>query len=445
MIETKLDESLYPAKLTPDMDETFFTVAKKILDGPTIEPLSAKDLEKLPAVDFNSHAVVKIKEEIAKGNLTLPKIPVVAYPYFEFGIQTAEHQHIEENGISESKYLTLVTDVNNFDPNVVWIGDAGYPFDWKRWCNKFGAHVLTAQKKRIAQGLPRSWPIYVLDFTDGWSRQRCTNIEEAVGSEFVHYSKRSRVNGRWWHSGKNWVTEGHVRSIEEKGKTYKHSPLVVRTDTIESLKHALDQRGMKLSDPIETIKRKVDVTHLWPVGELDKAVGHVQSNLRHLVSNYLDQLGKETDLNVYVGLAGKAVKEGRRGVASAYIEAMLRTKILVITQRDGWEDHYRLFEGLVSGAMVMTDRMMSKPADIVNGTSIVDFTSLDDLKAKILYYLNHKKERLEIARRGRLAAMSRHRTWHRMEEIIFGNILSNCTKNPACPYIVHASEGRRRR
>jgi spore maturation protein CgeB len=90
--------------------------------------------------------------------------------------------------------------------------------------------------------------------------------------------------------------------------------------------------------------------------------------------------------------------------------------------------------------MILTDQIFVKPKGIENGTHIVEYTSLNDLGAKIKYYLAHKEERLVIARQGRRVAMERHRSWHRMEEIIFGRPLTQCS-NQRCPYIVHADEG----
>lgn len=94
-------------------------------------------------------------------------------------------------------------------------------------------------------------------------------------------------------------------------------------------------------------------------------------------------------MSSYVGLAGNAATEGRRQVQSVYIETMLDSKIVVVTQRDKWEDHYRLFEALVSGAMVMTDRMLGMPQGLENGTSLVEFESEQDLRTMILYYSSH--------------------------------------------------------
>ena len=85
-----------------------------------------------------------------------------------------------------------------------------------------------------------------------------------------------------------------------------------------------------------------------------------------------------------------------------------------------WEDHYRLFEALCSGALVMTDRMLSLPEGLQDGVSLVEFSSIDELKAKVLHYLRNSNERIAIATRGKRIAMERHRSWHRMEEVVFG-------------------------
>jgi hypothetical protein len=111
-----------------------------------------------------------------------------------------------------------------------------------------------------------------------------------------------------------------------------------------------------------------------------------------------------------------------------------------VTQRDAWEDHYSLFKALISGSIVMTDRMLSLPQGLQNGTSVIEFTGEEDLK--FLYFTNQFTERLSVAREGRKVAMTRHRTWHRIEEVIFGDALSRCSERDgsSCPYIVHANE-----
>jgi hypothetical protein len=176
-------------------------------------------------------------------------------------------------------------------------------------------------------------------------------------------------------------------------------------------------------------------------------VGTVESRLRHLVSETVLDMGKSEGINVFVDVAGEAARNGRRKVKSEYIDTLLNSKIVVVTQRDSWEDHYRLFEALVTGGLVLTDRMLSLPAGLVNGTNVIEFISQEDLRSKIRYFLSHPDERIEIARQGRLVAMSQHRSWHRIEEIIFDMPMTVCQKKDGspCPFIVHANETARRR
>jgi hypothetical protein len=202
--------------------------------------------------------------------------------------------------------------------------------------------------------------------------------------------------------------------------------------------------GLKLHDDIERIiQRPTDVIHFWETKSTSSQVVKTGGKLRDTVSRVITKLGQEhKHLNVFCGIKGGADEVGRRGVSPAYIQALLSSKIVVVAQRDEWEDHYRLFEALIGGAMVMTDLMLSLPQGLENGTSLIEYTSAEDLSQKILYYLQHEEERLEIAKRGRFVAMSQHRSWHRIEEIVFGKPMTVCRedKNGPCPYVVHASE-----
>jgi hypothetical protein len=124
------------------------------------------------------------------------------------------------------------------------------------------------------------------------------------------------------------------------------------------------------------------------------------------VSHIINNLGSSNTstplpiIHTFVGLAGNALQAGWQSVHSDYIQAMLHSKIIVLTQCDAWEDYYRLFEALILGAMVMTDCMLSMPNGLEHGVSIIEFESEVDLRDKILYYVNHKEERIEIAKRG---------------------------------------------
>jgi spore maturation protein CgeB len=102
----------------------------------------------------------------------------------------------------------------------------------------------------------------------------------------------------------------------------------------------------------------------------------------------------------------------------------LTTKIIVTAQRTGWEDHYRLFEGIIGGGLVMTDPMYTMPLGYRHGHNIIIYHSLEELKHYITYYLEHPKERIAIAKKGWQLAMEQHRTYHWMERIFFGTPLT---------------------
>ena len=426
----------------------------------------------LPLANLSHHLLRLIPEHVARGNAStsflLPRIPVVVWPLWEFGVDTAEAIHLEQDAITESPFLEFSWNASNFDPNVVWIGDTGSKFKWKEWCGEFQQRVEVAQAQRLQLGLSIQWPIFIVDWTDFFPKQKCPTIEKLVGRDYVSYHQRSIVTGRYWDDRLDWVVSGRYIALSDRqGRTYKHTPLVVRTDTIQNLHDLLHERGYKLKDALEELDRPMDVTHLWPLNPsvYGAGVGDIHSRLRTKVSRTIEAWGRNRSVTttangstVFVGLAGAAVRAGRRGVRHEYIEALLRTKIVVVTQRDRWEDHYRLFEALSSGALVVTDKMLSLPAGLKNGTSIIEFASSLELLTLLEYYLQHRDERVAIARRGRYVAMSRHRTWHRMEEILFGQALTVCSSPEEeaelpsggdsggnCPYIVHANETFQRR
>jgi hypothetical protein len=115
---------------------------------------------------------------------------------------------------------------------------------------------------------------------------------------------------------------------------------------------------------------------------------------------------------------------GRTTLQDSYVEALLTTKIIVTAQRTEWEDHYRLFEAIIGGGLVMTDPMYTMPPGYRHGENIIIYHSLEELKHYILSYLEHPQEQIAIATKGWQLAMEQHRTYHWMERIFFGTPLT---------------------
>jgi hypothetical protein len=109
-----------------------------------------------------------------------------------------------------------------------------------------------------------------------------------------------------------------------------------------------------------------------------------------------------------------------------YVEQLIKAKAVVIAQRDEWEGQNRLFEALASGAMVFADKALALPDGLKDKESIIIYDSAKSLEDSLLYYLSPKlnKERLSIARKGWEVAMGRHRSWHRVEEVLYGKPLT---------------------
>jgi hypothetical protein len=295
--------------------------------------------------NISAHLVTRIPEMIRDGTYNGERIKVVSWPQWEVGASTAEAMHIDLNGIRESPYLEAASDFLDFDGSVVWLGDPGYGFGWSLWCGKFHELVVAARANRarlrrtLGLNVPLSWPIYIVDWSDKTNRPRCTDVEKAVGREFVFYSKRSIVTRRSWNNATDWVSVGHVMNTTDQrlgGATYRHIPLTVRTDIVKTMELVLqDQHNLTLRDPIErSIHRTIDVAHLWPLRR-----DGVDSQLRHAVSVFLTNFSISAlpNLNIFVGTSGLTQHQGRRDVASDYVETLLESKIMVVTQRDKWE------------------------------------------------------------------------------------------------------------
>lgn len=120
-------------------------------------------------------------------------------------------------------------------------------------------------------------------------------------------------------------------------------------------------------------------------------------------------------------IAGELKNKGRRNVQNDYMNGLLDYKIVVVAQRDTWEGHYRLFESMSGGELVLTDPMLPLPDGIEDRKHLVVYHSIRELKDLIIYYLNNEEERLRIAREGLKEVPLHHRTWHDMENFFLGN------------------------
>ena len=125
-----------------------------------------------------------------------------------------------------------------------------------------------------------------------------------------------------------------------------------------------------------------------------------------------------TNETTKIDLVGTAADVGRYMANEAYVEEMLKYKIVVVAQRDDYEGMYRLMEAFAGGALVLSDPMVVPPKYLVDGEHYVVYQNPEDLIEKALHYLNCPGERLRIAYNGWKLAMSQYRSFHMIENII---------------------------
>ena len=236
------------------------------------------------------------------------------------------------------------------------------------------------------------------------------------------------VKGRYWDDKLNFTVPGYVWDSgpdnECFGSNTLHLPYTVRSDYAEAVMQTIPKysspsastAGQNAADTL----RHTDIAHFWPHKPGAPPVWH--SRLRDLVTDVITEMAERESLKVIVDYVSEAAVVGRTSVSLNYVEALMTTKIVVLGQRDTYEDHYRLFEALIGGGLIMTDPMLSLPEGLVDKESIVVYKSLTELTELLAYYLNpvNKAERLAIARAGWNIAVSRHRTYHWMERLFFG-------------------------
>jgi hypothetical protein len=449
-------------------------------DSKDEEPLAHQLSASMPRVDNETrphqskHAYVPSLGR----NVTLP-LPVVLYPFVVEGSKGEQAMQICENGVRESPYLTLTT-LHDFDPNVVWLLDTSK--NLKRFCIQFTQEIRKVQALRAQQGLATTWPIHLFDNGDEPMVHECKSLENLVGNKNYHYHKRSIVVNRHWDETTNWIHVGEklepsasmIAATGIENTRFHHVNIPVRTDMVQAIAQFVDKQfNLTINDDLESaFDRPLDVAHFWPrnkenrtkffssnapTSNNNKRKNNMQvqdgflvqsSNLRDSINLVLDNLDgspvvvvEESNNHVhkqiktFAGAQGRGRMLGRSIVQEPYLEKLMATKIHVVSQRDTHEDHFRLLEALVSGAMVMTDEMLTLPSGLEHGVSLVVYHSAQDLAEKIHYYLTRPKERLAIARTGRRIALSRHRAQHRIEEMMFGTPLSVICQD--CPLTIY--------
>ncbi|KAL7559767.1 hypothetical protein ACA910_010437 [Epithemia clementina (nom. ined.)] len=145
------------------------------------------------------------------------------------------------------------------------------------------------------------------------------------------------------------------------------------------------------------------------------------------------------------------------------VHDLLRSKIALLVQSDEWEGPPCLMEAMASGAVVLMDVMLAPPRGIQNGTNVWTFASDSGFQQALKHLLlvpstvpsaassspqqhqggggsssrstlvvSPEQRRWTLARAAVDLVWSKHRAVHRVEQILFGRILSD-TKTTTRP------------
>ena len=179
-----------------------------------------------------------------------------------------------------------------------------------------------------------------------------------------------------------------------------------------------------LSQAIAGLPRQTDVNTFWNEDACNNFCA-----LRNRMADAVASMPQRYNLSITVStrVVGHKRKRGRKHAHPNYIKALLSTKIIVLAQRDRWEDHFRLDEALLSGALVMTDPQLIYPHGIIvdgDHQNIVVYHSILEMEIKIRYYLNprNEEERIQIGQRGRELALTHHRIWQLAERLLLNDM-----------------------
>ena len=268
------------------------------------------------------------------------------------------------------------------------------------------------------------WKILAVDYADSRDITDCPGIKKIVGMENYHFGKRSIVVGREWNEEALFPSTGTIRDQPKDlfSNPILHMPYPVRTDILDTVVTELQQRG--LHNPLDT-ERTVDVAHFYRRSPKKAYFDNLRNGV-NIAVQFLDGMslpGRSIPVKTFVGVSGADKKSGRNNPSPAYVDTLLSTRIVVVSQRDSWVDHYRLLEAMVAGAMVVADKTQILPKGLRDGESVVVFDSFPDLREKLLYFLDprNENERRGIAKRGLEMAVGYHRSCHVMESAIFGS------------------------
>jgi len=120
-------------------------------------------------------------------------------------------------------------------------------------------------------------------------------------------------------------------------------------------------------------------------------------------------------------LQGKVINERLNFDEWVKIYSAADIVLVIHLDQDGIPCHQvspKIYEALSCRSFVITDAQKDIKTIFKNGTHLVTFSDEQDLRAKVLHYLDHSSERLTIAKQGQDFVLDKHTYKDRISELI---------------------------
>lgn len=205
--------------------------------------------------------------------------------------------------------------------------------------------------------------------------------------------------------------------IEKVGWYFKRS-VVKRGDDMIVYPH------LPLSGEITPIHFAVREDYL----RYERSLPPVEEKCYDIVCMFLEDQGgmrgkavevvKNRNEKVFHGVVYDKDFSKRYGIVNKeYYNIMRKSKIIVTANPKDWEGDFRLWEALLTGSMVMCDRMISNPG-LVDRTHIIWYDNPEHLDVLLTYYLQKPEEIEEIGMNGKLWCLGNGLYKHRVQDIL---------------------------
>jgi hypothetical protein len=176
-------------------------------------------------------------------------------------------------------------------------------------------------------------------------------------------------------------------------------------------------------------KREIDVAVLFSPYDKKQLPENDEHNIvepqayRRNLARFIDDNFDKKKYKIHVGRIGNWKRgKGHDTVVDDYVNVLLKSKIVITSDPDRWEGDYRFFEALGCGPLVFTNKMITPVVNpFVDGTHLIYYDRLNlnnNLKSKIVYYLENDDERKMIAKCGYEHAMKYHKCTDRIDEVL---------------------------